>query len=199
MNAVVENELCYISVGGLVLLRDDDVSDAFPFTEHALRSSAGILVASAASVWVMSHPRQCHDSSDHVDTMPRPCHGRDVSDHVDAMPRSGHCRDGSDHGDTRRRSHHDRDPCDHMDTMRRSRHDRGRSGSSAGSTRVGLQRKRARTRHGSQAPLRGYCIVSEHRSAKEEMCLTALELTKAFGLRRSAGRGSLTLSTRIEA
>ena len=111
----------------------------------------------------MPRPRRCRDSSDHVGTMSRHCRGRD----------------GSDHEGTNRRSRRRRDRSDHVDTRRGSHHGRGRSGSSSGSDRAPLPRKRSRASCGSLAPLRGYCEVRKLRKAQEETRLTALELTNA--------------------
>ena len=111
--------------------------------------------------------------------MPRPRRCRDSSDHVGAMSRHCRGRDGSDHDGTKRRSRRGRDRSDHVDTRRGSHHGRGRSGSSSGSDRPPLLRKRSRTRRGSLAPLRGFRKVSELRKAEEEKRLMALQLTNA--------------------
>ena len=112
----------------------------------------------------MSRTHHCGDGSDHVLTKYR-------------RPRRG--RDGSDHERTNCRSRRGRDRPDHVDTRRGSHHGRGRSGSSSGSDRSPLIRKRSRTRRGSLAPLRGYCKVSELRKAEREKRLIALALTNA--------------------
>lgn len=128
----------------------------------------------------MPAPRHCRDSPDHGDTIPRSRRGRDASDHADTMPCPRRGRDGANRRDANRRSYRDRNCVDYMETTRRSNHGRGRSGSSSGSDRAHLPRKRSRIRHGSLAPLRGYCKVSELRKAEEEKRITALKLTKAL-------------------
>ena len=103
------------------------------------------------------------------------------------MPRHRRGRDGSDIEGTNRGSRRGRHRPDHVDTRRGSHRGRGRSGSSSGSDRSPLPRKRSRTRHGSLAPLRGYVKAielrkakEETRNAKEETRLMTLELTTAL-------------------
>ena len=112
----------------------------------------------------MSRNHRCRDSSDHVLTKYR-------------RPRRG--RVGSDHEGTNHRSRRGRDRPDQVDIRRGSHHGRGRSGSSSGSDRTPLLRKRSRTRRGSLAPLRGYCKASELRKVEGEKRLMALEVTNA--------------------
>ena len=119
--------------------------------------------------------------------MPRPRHCRDSSDHVVAMPRHRRGRDGSDIEGINRGFRRGRHRPDHVDTRHGSHRGRGRSGSSSGSDRRPLSRKRSRTRQGSLAPLRGYVKAielrkakEETRNAKEETRLMTLELTTAL-------------------
>ena len=129
---------------------------------------------------IMPRSRYCRNNPDDVDAMIRPHRDRDASDRAVTIPRPRHGRNGCDHVDVNLRPHADRDRIDRSDTTRRFNHGRGRSGSSSGSDRAPLPRKRSRKHRRSLAPLRGYCKIVELRKAEEEKRIMESKLSEAL-------------------